>query len=150
MRRLYIFILVLLLPTISFAQKVSVDNATTKALNFFNSGSGHNGLRYASRQNTKLSYTARKADEVHFYVFNMENGGWVIIGGDEICEEVLAYSMTGTFDYEHIPENAKAWLRGYELEISSAIESRIAGKLKTVKSVPLTASKTDIEPLIKT
>lgn len=150
MRRLYIFILVLLLPTISFAQKVSVDNATTKALNFFNSGSGHNGLRYASRQNTNLSYTARKADEVHFYVFNMENGGWVIIGGDEICEEVLAYSMTGTFDYEHIPENAKAWLRGYELEISSAIESRIAGKLKTVKSVPLTASKTDIEPLIKT
>jgi len=39
-----------------------------------------------------------------YFVFNdLQNGGWVIVGGDERQQDVLGYSAGGHFDARHLP-----------------------------------------------
>jgi len=53
-------------------------------------------------------------------VFNADgNEGFVIVSGDERTPAILGYSDSGTFDYDNLPENAKAWIDGYAEQIKS-------------------------------
>ncbi len=71
-----------------------------------------------------------KAQEsAYYYVFNADNnGGFVIISGDDSTAPVLGYSDKGHFDAENIPDNMKAWLQGYadQMEAMSARQSSTA------------------------
>ena len=63
------------------------------------------------------------SDQAYYYVFNTEdNQGYVIASGDDVAIPILAYSDEGTFDEENIPDNMRAFLKGYEREIAWAIE----------------------------
>lgn len=63
------------------------------------------------------------SDQAYYYVFNTEdNQGFVIASGDDVAIPILAYSDEGTFDEENIPDNMRAFLKGYEREIAWAIE----------------------------
>ena len=50
-----------------------------------------------------------------YYVVNaQQNGGYVIVSADNRSEQaVLGYSITGHFDYDALPANAKVWMDGY-------------------------------------
>ena len=54
-----------------------------------------------------------------YYIFNAEEGGFVIVSADDRTVPILGYSDHGTFDVNRLPENARKWLEGYEQQIRS-------------------------------
>ena len=52
-----------------------------------------------------------------FYAFNIDGGGFVIIAGEDRANQVLGYSDNGRLDFNNLPENLKALLKGYQEEI---------------------------------
>lgn len=80
-----------------------------------------------------------------FYVFNADNnGGFVIVSGDDRTREILGYSQTGNLDLDKIPENLKWWLDGYARQIE-ALGTTLKPAVKS--STRFSAA---IAPLIKT
>ena len=54
-----------------------------------------------------------------YYMFNGNEGGFVIVSGDDALIPVLGYSMTGRIDAGNIPCNMQAWLE----EVSEAVRT---------------------------
>lgn len=63
-------------------------------------------------------------EEAYYYIFNAgDNGGYVIVAGDDRVEPILGYVEQGSFDPENIPDNMRAWLQGYEEEIEYVMDN---------------------------
>lgn len=116
----------LVLPQLVSAQQISESEAKNKAVSFFNSrpATTDNGaLRAPTRgsadADVQLAYKATDGTNNLFYVYNNgNNDGFVIIGGDAVAHEILAYVPQGHFNYDSIPDNVKWWLGEYAKEIS--------------------------------
>ena len=64
--------------------------------------------------------------EDYYYVFNAGNdGGYVIVSGDDRTEPILGYVEQGTFDPDNIPENMRSWLQLYADQIKFIIDNDI-------------------------
>lgn len=75
--------------------------------------------RVASMQRMlTLAYTGKSAsEEADYYVFNKnQSAGYIIISGDDRMPAVLGYSDSGTFNYNNIPDNMRAFLGEYARE----------------------------------
>ncbi len=89
-----------------------------------------------------------------YYVFNAENnGGFVIVSGDDRTEAILGYSDKGELDIETAPDNVK-WLLDYYDKVITAMEKLPENSDEQVSShrkimANISARKT-IEPLLKT
>lgn len=137
--------------TIVMAQQISADEAKSKAHSFL--FSGNQRRVQGTAHSLTLAYTAKKGNEVQFYVFNKgDDKGFIIMGGDERANEVLGYSNSGSFDIDKIPENMKDLLGDYQEDIHYAIENNLqptsAAPSKVRKASAVT--KVDIPELIKT
>ena len=78
-----------------------------------------------------------------FYIFNVEDdGGFVIVSGDERAKEILAYSDSGHLNYGELPDNLKGWLDFYE-EAIKAIPARTTAS-RAVSRAP----KAEVKPLM--
>lgn len=54
------------------------------------------------------------------YVVNASGGGWVLIGNeDRLPQTILAYSLTGHFSIDKLPDNTRYQLEMYSKEIAS-------------------------------
>jgi len=120
------------------AQHVTEEQALQKAQEFMNKkvttakGGRHNAPR-------KLQKLAKAAQNDAYYIFNAEqNGGYVIVSGDERTEAILAYSTEGNIDPEKMPSNMRAWLKGYEAQIKAIPANAKAAptKVPTHPAVP--------------
>ncbi|MEG0560246.1 MAG: thiol protease/hemagglutinin PrtT [Muribaculaceae bacterium] len=119
-----IFSLLICMPFM--ARQITEAEAIQKAKNFTYENNTTKQTQNLSKinKNLKLSYSCKNNDESLFYVFNRgENQGFVIISGDDRANEILGYSDSGSFDYEKIPVNMKAWLEEYAKEIKTLIEN---------------------------
>ena len=76
------------------------------------------------------------------YAFNIQNGGYVIVAGDDRIDDVLAYSLDGTIDASTIPAAMQCMLESY----AEQIEYMQSNGLSPQKSPTHPA----IEPLLKT
>lgn len=74
-------------------------------------------------QNAKLQNTTAQPDNA-WYVFNKEDGGFIIIAGDDRMSELVGYSDQGSFDPEHIPDNMRAWLDTYTCYVGLVREGK--------------------------
>ena len=110
MKKILLTIL-MLLPIAAYAESVSVGRAEIAARNFFGTTktaplelvwTGHGGATKAA------------SGDVPFYVFNSPAGGFVVISGDDAIQPVLAYSGTGKFIVEGMPENISGWFAEIE------------------------------------
>lgn len=135
------------------AQTVSLDDAQSKALSFMKKQNKAKVIQGGVPEKLSLAYTSQAGDETYYYVFNSNKGGYVIIGGDEVAHDVLAYSENGSFDYSRIPDNMKWFLSCYDHSISSAIKQVKAGLISTsdvVKAKKRSGSRVNIDYLLKT
>lgn len=133
MRRLSLLLLACLTLGIAWAERVSVNTAQQVAANVA-AGLSPSNLRSSS--DLKLVYAApakqqsglRSVDnESDYYIFNVGTGdGFIIVAGEDRVRPVLGYSAEGEVDMEKIPENMKAWLAGYQEEISWVAEQNIS------------------------
>lgn len=53
---------------------------------------------------------ASSSQEPDFYVFNSDRGGFIIISAEDAITPVIAYSKTGSFKTDNMPENLKEWM----------------------------------------
>lgn len=90
------------------SQQITKERALEKANRFVTSAKmGQMKRSSAVQRPAQLTLASNTED---YYVFNDEqNGGYVIIGGDERQQEVLGYSRDGHFDANCIPDNLQ-WL----------------------------------------
>lgn len=104
-----------------WAQQVSVNEALDVARGYM---TGTHGFRVKSKADPQLAYTAKKNGNVCYYVFNNGNdGGFVIVGGDERARQVLGIVPEGSFKYDELPCNFKEWIDGCEQQIDYAIRT---------------------------
>ena len=54
-----------------------------------------------------------------YYIFNNgQNGGFVIVSGDDRTRDILGYSDTGAMDMDNLPDNVRYMLDCFESEIN--------------------------------
>ena len=127
MRRLYFFLFTLLVSLTMNAGEVTEQQALQKAQQFMQ------GKQFEHRNLRRAASTAGNA----YYVFNAEdNGGFVIVAGDDRVKDILGYSERGNFDLAKAPSNVRWWLGQYEKAISSLgkeTHRAISRRAETVK-----------------
>lgn len=157
MRRFVLFLLgtVLSFSQVLKAQQISESEAKDKAVSFFNnrpsndSGALRAPKRGGSNSNSSetqisLAYTAGENGTNYFYVYNNgENEGFVIVGGDEKVESILAYSYSGHIDMDNASENFKWWI--------STTEEGISRSLRMNQSyLSMSGDSSHVDPLLTT
>lgn len=134
----------MLLSSAAMAETVSPEQALDKALQFLQQPARARGQQAPS---LTLTHTAAANGETYYYVFNNAAGGYVIVGGDDVAYDVLAYGEGGTFDADQLPP-AMTWLLGlYERQIHSVIVSDRQGTTMR-RAAARTESEPEIEPLL--
>ena len=113
-----ILFIVLMLPAMLLASPVDPNIAQQVACNFLGIEQSTQGYKP-----NKLKRVAKQAtDNPQYYIFNNEDGGYVIVSGDDIAIPILGYSDSGIIDVDHMPENLRWWLSEYDREIKWALE----------------------------
>ena len=57
-------------------------------------------------------------EKTYYYLYNIgENGGFIIVSGDERAKKILGYSENNSFDENQIPEGLQYWLNYYKKEL---------------------------------
>ena len=92
----------------------------------------------------ELAYTEYADGQPLYYIFNRPGSGYVIVAADDKASAVLAYSDTQAFtSINAVPENMKAWLDDYAMQIRQA-------KSTPAARAPRRAPRTAISPLLQT
>ena len=124
--RRYYFVLLLLFLYSSIALGKPVDQNKAKAIatSFVTQKQTSDSL--PSKQNKALKQVqlqqVNNANNL-LYIFNILDGGFVIISGDDVAQPILGYSATGTIPTGVVPDNVKSWLDRYNRQIQTAIDS---------------------------
>ncbi len=145
MKKLLILFFTLAFTSVTYAEKVTEQQALQKAQQFFKD----KGIVSANPRRAKKVEQQSDATQEDFYVFNAENnGGFVIISGDDRTEEILGYADSGSLDMDNLPSNLKGWLEGYSKQIDVIRQENYSGQT-TARRAPSTP-RAAIEPLIIT
>ena len=137
MKKLTLLLITLFVSLMSFAGEVTEQEALQKAQKFFKD-------KQIKSKNLKRAARAKQSSDAHndYYVFNAENnGGFVIISGDDRTEEVLGYADSGSLDMDTLPPNIKWWLSEYSKQIR-AIDSLGIKERSVSKRAPKAAIAT--------
>lgn len=138
-----LFLLLAIMATVAVnAQLVSRQQALEKAQKFMP------GKQFVEGKSVISSRGDVSGRLDAFYVFNADNnGGFVIVSGDDRTTDILGYSKTGNLDMEQLPDNLKWWLESYARQIEALGTSlEPAQKAKARGAGDWDA----IEPMIKT
>ena len=73
----------------------------------------------------QLVSTAATRGAVDYYVFNVQDGGFVIIAGDDRVKPILAYSTTGAYDPDDVAEGFAYTLSTFQEEIQYVREHQL-------------------------
>ena len=110
-----IFLLVLLLFTVHTnlnAKKITTAQARQQAYHFW-----REEMPQKAKGQCTLVETRALGNSPSYYVFNNNNGGFVIIAGDDMISPVLGYTTEGSFDTTNLPEGLKDLLNNYDSQI---------------------------------
>lgn len=137
-----------------FGQTVDVEEARSRAMDLLNQNRpklANGRLRTNTDVETvKLSYTAQSEDSVFYYVFDYADGGFSIIGGDEVARTVLGYCPDGKFDQESMPDGLRFMLQCFESQIRAGMQAKNSIEEETNSARRASArEKSDIAPLLK-
>lgn len=114
-------ILLMMIAALSWAGPVDQQQAEENVRAFFTKQSkkGARGIRGIS--NRQKSLVLEKVSEVAdaYYVFNIQDGGFVIAAADDQVPAVLGYTDNGSFDADDIPDNMRGYLEGMAAEIQA-------------------------------
>jgi len=146
-----------------FGKPVDENRAKTVGLYFLQNKTNSTLLKEA--RNLQLAYKVSSTigdaleERTMFYVFNVDNVGFVIVSGDDTVIPVLGYSDQGTFHSDNMPPAFQKWLEGYKNEIIYVVRNDIKateeitiqwGLQMMNKSVNSTLNTNSVAPLIQT
>ena len=109
-RRILLSLVALFFATTLTAKPVSVEQARKAAETF---------LQSVSRTSVgSLTDLSSHLPFNEFYTFALEDGGFVLVSGDDCVLPILAYSLSQPFGYKSMPEHVQLWLQDYEDQIA--------------------------------
>lgn len=145
-----IFSLLVLAISLSLsAQIVSIDQAKNRAYTFLKTEANTSKLskKTSSKESLTLAHTYQQDNTPHFYIFNNNSNGFIIVSANEVAEEILGYSDRGNFDINNISPNLRYWLEQYDRQIAFAI----ADGAKPMKKTSLkAAAREEIDIMVPT
>ena len=141
MKKIIVLLICAIVGMTAQAEKVTEQEALQKAQTFLQ-------RKHFKQKTLKSVHRAPQIGQTDnaFYIFNVENnGGFVIVSGDDRMTEILGYSEHGSFDLLNAPENVRWWLGQYEQAVAF-----LDTQGTKVSSRRTTAPKEDIAPFITT
>ena len=134
MLRFSLIVLTVLISVFSFAKNVPVNPANTVAVNFYKSY--YNAVYEKSPDNITVKETIvySNAKDTFFYIFNIKEGGFVIVSAEDAVTPVLGYSFTGEFK-KNIDNGSVKYLMNYYSEVIKAVresKTKQAGEIKAL------------------
>ena len=137
---LYAFMLSLLSAGTLCAAPVGRNDALASARKFLEA----RGMQANLRESNLTRSFPDTEQPAPYHIFNLDNnGGYIIIAGDDRARTVLAYSLSGRLDEDSLPEACEAWLSQYASEISSMPQGEA-----TTRMTP-DYPTTPVEPILK-
>ena len=119
------------------AEKITEQEALLKARQFMHDRQfKHSGMLRAPQ---------RDAASPGYYVFNAEDeGGFVIVAGDDRMRSILGYAEKGSFNQESLPDNIK-WLLDFYAQVADSLPAGQTGNAPAAS-----ASRPELQPLLTT
>lgn len=77
-----------------------------------------------SNSTLTLSETYKQDGVECYYVFDIDNEGFVLVSADDYATPILGYSLNGKFSRNNIPENLACWLESYASAIADGVKSQ--------------------------
>ena len=153
MKKVFLLSLLCIAALLVQAAPISMSQARQQAVAFMQQVNPRAMLTTAVAHKAPRKGAAATADEAYYYVFNADNRqGFVIMSGDDRTEAVLGYSPTGHFDANTMPENLRAWLKGYEEQIQWLDDNHISTNTATTAALARrkaqTATRNTIQPMV--
>ena len=163
-KKLLFSVLLTMFSMLLFAKPVSESTAKQVGANFLSTKTNFP----ANVSELTLVYTMTNQTQTipYFYVFNIENKGFVIVSGDDTVLPVLGYSDEGIFVTENIAPQVAKWLENYKNQIHYIVKNNIPATteiqaeweelqkdrtlLKTQQSAYSTFSTQAVSPLVQT
>lgn len=131
-RKVFAFLLGLLLFGQTFAAPIGADRAREAAQAFYTASVP--AAKSLGADDFALVYPPMPKDAsqtMPCYVFNVgEDKGFVVMSGDDDLCTVLGYSFSGTFRSKDMPANIKGWISHYENQIRAYQEGVANGTLE--------------------
>ena len=126
------FLLLIAIIFTAFAEKVEVDEATKVAKNFLLQSKRFGGQDGVTLVQSFVVSTPSQFIPGEFentpllYIFNIANdGGLILVSGDDVASPVLGYTLSGNYDEENLPYSFRKWIEGYKNHIMWAIENEV-------------------------
>ena len=127
MKKIVILIFILLISLSAGAKSVSEQDALAIAKSFISSNTlTRSGSTELTLVWTGQSENTKSLTDAPYYIYNVDNGGFVMVSGDTKAEPVLAYSNERNFKVAGMPANVAFWMD----EMKSHIEN-----LRTMNNV---------------
>ena len=101
----------------SFARKVEIKDARQVGKNFYYERINITDNVPYSSLNITGEYTISKDETPVYYVFNIDDNGFVIVSADNVVVPVLGYGFNSTYSPTVIPCNFSAFMENCENEI---------------------------------
>lgn len=140
MRKIYLFIILSLMVVGANAKQVDATKAKSIAQQFM---MGKKGISIQFEE--VVTTRAQAVQESNLYVFNVENnGGFVIVSGDDRTQSILGYASKGHIDMDNLPCNVKWLFDRYDKAIASLPATYQPSATRA------SDTKTAIEPLVNT
>ena len=125
-------LLLVAIVSYSFAESVDIKTAQKVATTYLQNSSVSLGsvsldLAFIYKTISASNFNSKEADTTPLiYIFNIgKDEGFILISGDDVASPVLGYVLSGSFDYEKIPDNFSKWIEGYKSQISYAIYNKL-------------------------
>ncbi|MBO5419291.1 MAG: C10 family peptidase [Bacteroidales bacterium] len=115
MKRLFCILAIAFISIYASAEPIGKKTAFEIAHNFF---SGNPTTITGSVKLVEVKYEqclqTKSGDisDIPFFIFNNENGGFVIVSNHTSAAPILAYSFENKFEADNMPEGVRAWLEG--------------------------------------
>jgi hypothetical protein len=120
-RRLIFFLSILLSCQSLFAKQVKIEDAKHAALQFYTEKFNQkNPTDHSSPLHVSGSFVASDEGLPVYYIFNINEKGFVIISAEDAVVPVLAYSFEGIYSEENPAPQFTAWMGQYARQISFA------------------------------
>ncbi len=136
------------------AGSIDEEQARAKAQSFLRSRMPAYVGKRLVRAATSPELRSASIDEANLYVFNVgEQGGFVIVAGDDRARPILGYTDSGTFDCNRLPAALSEMLTIYarQIERLGQTEAKPDSTMRVRKNIQRTSSiMADVAPLLST
>ncbi len=156
-RFLSVLCALMIVTSASWAERVSQEDAALVAGNFMSAGDTTSQGAQAPGRNRPIRRVTL-AEDAQYYVYANANGeGWVMVAANDVVTPILAYSETGEFRTDKMPDNVKYWLGSYDKKIKYAEQNNIEATEEVKaewralrKGVRKAKASVTVSPLIQT